>query len=538
MTIRKRITPSLYNIQDLGANTDKFENVYTQNLFADNIEVTDQTVNSLTINNLTVNNLIDGNENPTIFDIISNKAHKFDVSKNIIFQGAFSGSLNTDFEDNSFTVDTYLNLQNLTASIGQVLNEDLLNLEKYNILISNLGFSSVENISDNLLLDITNSANNTLGKYILNINNSVEFLNDQLGQINGIATLDNTGKIPLSQIPTISFSNTYVVTDITERDQLSVEEGDIAILSSTNNAYMWNGADWIPIENNISLNLQQGEIAFSNNNSIEGNNRLKFDILNNLSDKSLIIGSLPNFETTIKTNLSIVEEYNGTFAAITAQNKSNGDMASSNIYLKDESASEVSGYSVFGMNNQNYNSGVNYITERQGTTYIASSDGDLSLAANFNGNQRSGSIHLGYNDATKAISITNAGAISVGTTFDAASQTYTYHEGNEGDVLVSGGSQDSVSWISTDTLLNNVKWIKQSFIFNDIHTENGSQYILTSNDIQKISNIPQLKVILNGIELNDAEYSVPALPKNRINLNLSEGIIENGDIVKVWYIKI
>jgi hypothetical protein len=50
------------------------------------------------------------------------------------------------------------------------------------------------------------------------------------GQIDGIASLDGLGKIPASQIPSIAITNVFVVNDIAERDALTVEEGDVAVV--------------------------------------------------------------------------------------------------------------------------------------------------------------------------------------------------------------------------------------------------------------------------------------------------------------------
>ena len=208
---------------------------------------------------------------------------------------------------------------------------------------------------------------------------------------------------------------------------------------------------------NAGLGLGAGQILFTEDGDTEsGSTRFKFIGLGALPDKSLVIGEDPNYATTVKTDVSVVENYNGTFAALTAQNKSAGAMASTNIYLKDNTASEVSGYAVLGMNNASYNSGVDYVTERAGTTYLSSSDGDLSLVANYNGNARGGQIHFGTNDATKAISIINSGAISIGTTFSSATQTYTYNAGDVDAVLTSKGLNASVVWTAKDTLLADV----------------------------------------------------------------------------------
>lgn len=544
MTIRKRMTPSMYNIQDLGAPNDKFENIYTQNIFADSIEVNDQIVDGLTVNSLTINQIIDGNQNPTIFDIISNKAHKFDLSKNIVLQGAISGNVTTDFEENQIVIDTFINLQTLTASMGQVLNEDLITLSKYNNLITNLGFQQLQNSNSILTLNLQNSLNNTLGKVIYD--NQQGLLNKintaAIGSPNGVASLDALGKIPESQIPAIAITDTFTVTDNTERDALqNIQRGDFVIVTNDNKSYVWSGTAWIEIKSGIAdLNLTANQVVYTaNGQNLTGDDAFVFKNYSGtgLSDKTLVIGSDPNYSTTVKTSIVTADSYNGTYSGLTMQNKSSGTSASVNLYLKNEGNSEISDYSVLGLGGKVYNSGSNYLSEKAKTLYLGNSNGDITIMPNFLADAGGGSTHLTYENGVKAISITNSGALSTQTTFDTNSQEYQYQTGNNGDILISGGSNSNISWISKDTLLNEINWVSQQFSFSDIQSENGSQYILVSDSIKKLNNTPQLKILLNGIELSDTEYSVPILPANRINLNLTEGIVENGDIIKVWYIK-
>jgi len=547
MTIRKRISPSLYNIQDLGASNDKFERAYIQNVFADQLEGP-----ALIVDNLTVKNIINGNQTPTIFNIISAQAHKFDADKTITLQGAISGNITTDFENNQLTIDTFINLQTLTSSIGQVLQQDLVNLQKYNNLITNLGFQQLQNTGSNLVLNLANASNNTLGKYIYDLNSSISSLEDyidtnfisitQKGSENGVAELDGNGKILLSQIPSINISNTYTVATINERDELQVESGDIAIVTDSNQAYMWNGINWVAIASGqgLQLNLQNNQIPFTTDGStLSGSNALQFKNYSGtgLTDKTLVVDGDPNFNTTIKTAISAAATYNGTYSGLTIQNKSNSTSASTNIYLKNEGNSEVADYAVLGLEGKLYNSGSDYMSEKAKSLYLGNSNGDITIMPNFLADTDGGSVHLTYENGAKAISITNSGGLSVQTTFDINTQQYVTQTGNSGDVLVSGGSNSNINWVSKNTLLNDVNWIVESFNFNNVLTENGSQYFLTSQSIKKLSNIPQLKVVLNGLELNSTEYSVPVLPANRVNIVLTEGSIENGDIVKIWYIK-
>jgi len=544
MTIRRRVTPSMYNIQDLGASNDKFENIYVQNIFADNIEVSDQLVDGLTINTLTVNQLIDGNATPTIFDIISNKAHKFDTDKNIVLQGAISGDITTNFEDNQIVIDTFINLQTLGSSIGQVLNQDLINLTRYNTLITNLGFQQLQNVDGSLVLNLANSANNTLGKIIYNnqqsILNKVDIID--VGAAGGVASLDESGKIPESQLPAIAVTDTYVVADNAERDALDVQQGDFVIVTGDNKTYVWSGSSWVEIKTgvNTNLNLSANQILYTTTGQdFAGSSDFAFKNYSGtgLSDKTLVIGGDPNYNTTVKTSIVTADSYNGTYSGLTMQNKSTGSSASVNLYLKNEGNSEVSDYSVLGLGGKSYNSGSDYLSEKAKTLYLGNSNGDVTIMPNFLADVDGGSVHLTYENGVKAISVTNSGALSTQTTFDINTQEYQYQTGNEGDILVSGGANVNVSWLSKDTLLNQINWLHETFTFSNIQLENGSQYITVTNSIKKLNNIPQVKILLNGIELNDSEYSVAVLPANRINFNLVEGVIENGDIIKVWYIK-
>jgi hypothetical protein len=70
------------------------------------------------------------------------------------------------------------------------------------------------------------------------------------GMSNGYATLDTNGKIPLSQIPDLARSNTFIVETIAERDALSnLVSGDRAIvlyaLDGSREGYLYDGIGWI-----------------------------------------------------------------------------------------------------------------------------------------------------------------------------------------------------------------------------------------------------------------------------------------------------
>jgi len=62
--------------------------------------------------------------------------------------------------------------------------------------------------------------------------------------VNGVATLDATGKIPTAQIPASALPSFTVVADIPARDALTVEEGDEAFVTSNGLQYIYDGAAW------------------------------------------------------------------------------------------------------------------------------------------------------------------------------------------------------------------------------------------------------------------------------------------------------
>lgn len=79
----------------------------------------------------------------------------------------------------------------------------------------------------------------------------VNTINSSKGAANGIATLDSGGKVPLSQIPQTALVDVFVVADITARDALTVEEGDVAVVTDAGGGitktYMYNGTSWTEI---------------------------------------------------------------------------------------------------------------------------------------------------------------------------------------------------------------------------------------------------------------------------------------------------
>ena len=66
------------------------------------------------------------------------------------------------------------------------------------------------------------------------------------GKANGYAELDANKKIPLSQLPDIAKSQTFVVSDSSERESITgMLTGDRVYETSTGNSYIWDGSEWL-----------------------------------------------------------------------------------------------------------------------------------------------------------------------------------------------------------------------------------------------------------------------------------------------------
>ncbi len=85
------------------------------------------------------------------------------------------------------------------------------------------------------------------------INEQTEELDTRYEQITnknrpeGYAGLNSEAQIPLDLLPAIRVVDVHVVQTITERDQLDVDEGDLAIVTEDNNTFVWSGSQWIQI---------------------------------------------------------------------------------------------------------------------------------------------------------------------------------------------------------------------------------------------------------------------------------------------------
>ena len=119
-----------------------------------------------------------------------------------------------------------------------------------NITKDNIGLGQVNNTSD------ANKPVSTAQRAALDLKaDKTELANyiptSQKGTTNGVATLDSTGKIPSSQLPSY-------VDDVLEFDNRVAfpptgEEGKIYVAKDTNKTYRWSGSDYAPVGSDLAL---------------------------------------------------------------------------------------------------------------------------------------------------------------------------------------------------------------------------------------------------------------------------------------------
>lgn len=126
-----------------------------------------------------------------------------------------------------------------------------------------------------------------LNKYQSEINTQLGISDDSLhkeltnfkntkGKANGLASLDDSGKVPSTQLPS------YVddVLEFTQLDQLPKpgEPGKIYVVTSTNLQYRWSGSDYVEISKSLAL----GETSSTAYPGDKG--KATTDVVNSLSD--------------------------------------------------------------------------------------------------------------------------------------------------------------------------------------------------------------------------------------------------------------
>lgn len=104
----------------------------------------------------------------------------------------------------------------------------------------------------------------------------------------GLATLDNAGKIPTSQLPALAIVDSFVVNSQAAQLALIAQSGDVAIRTDLNKSFINNGAatgtiaDWnellTPTDAVISVNGLIGAVTLTSTNINEGTNQYFTDV--------------------------------------------------------------------------------------------------------------------------------------------------------------------------------------------------------------------------------------------------------------------
>jgi hypothetical protein len=119
------------------------------------------------------------------------------------------------------------------------------------------------------------------------------------GAANGVAELDAGGKIPSAQLPPIAITEVFVVADNTARDALTVEEGDVAIVTGSGLTYIYDGAAWQQITAAgavTSVNGQSGTVSLDTDDVAEGTTNKYYTATQARSD--VIASSISDGDTT------------------------------------------------------------------------------------------------------------------------------------------------------------------------------------------------------------------------------------------------
>ena len=141
---------------------------------------------------------------------------------------------------------------------------------------------------------ITNLADPTNAQDAVTLN----YITTQKGANNGIASLDGTGKVPTSQLPSIAVTETFVVASQAAMLALTAQVGDIAVRTDVNKSFILTTepastlANWqellTPTDSVLSVDGQTGAVSLSGSYV----NRTTGQLLGNLDANNFTINNL------------------------------------------------------------------------------------------------------------------------------------------------------------------------------------------------------------------------------------------------------
>ena len=92
-----------------------------------------------------------------------------------------------------------------------------------------------------------------------NVTNDAQVKRSEMGVADGVATLDETGKVPAAQLPSYVddvIEGTYVnatTFNNAEGSPVTLESGKIYVDTTTNKEYRWGGSQLVPIADSLAL---------------------------------------------------------------------------------------------------------------------------------------------------------------------------------------------------------------------------------------------------------------------------------------------
>lgn len=132
------------------------------------------------------------------------------------------------------------------------------------------------------------------------------------GASGGLAELDAGGKIPSAQLPALAITDVHVVADNAARDLLSVEEGDVAITTSTGKSWIYDGSVWQELTAAgavISVNGETGAVSLDADDIAEAPSGTNQYFTSQRAKDAVVVDSSTGTQTDQAMSVSAAKAY-------------------------------------------------------------------------------------------------------------------------------------------------------------------------------------------------------------------------------------